>query len=136
MRSAAKLGEMPVALKVAERFTEAQQSLETEASRLGVTPVRPPGDERLIDDLGDQIDDYYGTHSQASARRDVRLLWNVSSSLAHGERWFRDLTSGHEMAAQRRELAELITHRSLDVVCSGLNLLGRRTLFLATASTG
>jgi hypothetical protein len=133
MQKAAELGEMPVALEVAERFAEARQSLEAEADRLGVAPERTPSDQRLIDNLGDQIDDYYGTHRPAIGRRDARLLWNASSSLAHGERWFRDLTSGREMAAQRRELAELITHRSLDVVCSGLNLLGRRTLFLATA---
>jgi len=134
MRAVAELGEMPEVLRVAERFAEARQSLEGEADRLGVAPERPPWDERLIDDLGDEIDSYYGTHGQASGRRDARLLWNASSSLAHGERWFRDLTSDREGADTRgRQLAELITHRSLDVVCSGLNLLFQRTLLLATA---
>ncbi len=46
---------------------------------------------------------------------------------------FRDLTSAREAAEAPRQLAELITHRSLDVVCSGLNLLWQRTLFLTTA---
>jgi hypothetical protein len=133
MHAAAELGEMPAAQGIAGRFAEARQSLEAEADRLGVTPERPPRDGTLIADLGGEIDDYYGTHGPASGRRDARLLWNASSSLAHGERWFRDLTSGSEAAAQRRQLAELITHRSLDIVCSGLSLLGLRILFLATA---
>jgi hypothetical protein len=134
MRAAAELGEMPELQSVAEAFAEARRTLEAEALRLGVAPARPPGDERLIDGLGDEIDNYYGTHGRNSARQDARLLWNASSSLAHGERWFQDLTSASEAAeAQRRQLAELITHRSLDVVCSGLNILWQRTLFLAAA---
>jgi hypothetical protein len=110
--------------------------LEVGGRRLGVTPARPPGDERLIDGLADEIDKYYGTRGRESGRRDARLLWNVSSNLVHGERWFRDLmTTGAVAETQRRQLTELITQRSLDVVCSGLNVLWQRALFLATAPT-
>lgn len=134
MRAAAELGMMPELLSVAEAFGEVGRTLEAEGLRLGVALARPPGDERLIDGLGDEIDNYYGTHGRDSGRRDARLLWNASSSLVHGERWFRDLTSAHVAAqTQRRQLAELITHRSLDVVCSGLSILWQRTLFLAAA---
>ena len=133
MSAAAELGRMPELLNVAEAFEEARQALETEVRRLGVALESPPGDGKLIDGLGGEIDNYYGTDGRDSGRRDARLLWNASSSLVHGERWFRDLTSGREAEAQRSEFAELITQRSLDVVCSGLNILWRRTLFLAAA---
>ena len=81
MLKAAKLGEMPVAREVAERFAEARQSLEAEADRLGVAPKKTPSETAFIDNLGKQIDVYYGTYSPAIGQRDAHLLWNASSSL-------------------------------------------------------
>ncbi|MGC4804997.1 hypothetical protein [Micromonospora sp. DT233] len=87
---------------------------------------RPPRDESMIADLGSAVDSYYGTNSAMS---DVQLLWNTSSSLAHGERWYSTLTAG----PRRAPVADILTDRSFDVVCSGLNVTGLRILTLAAA---
>lgn len=54
---------------------------------------RPPPDERLINERGGDIDEYYGS---SDGRPDLQLLWNAASSLAHGERWYGSLTGGAE----------------------------------------
>jgi len=87
---------------------------------------KPPRDESLIRNLGSEIDRYYGTNDAAS---DLQLLWNASSSLAHGERWYSVLTS----RPHRAEVAEMLTARSLDGVCSGVNVTGLRLQWLAVA---
>jgi hypothetical protein len=87
---------------------------------------KPPRDESLIQNLGSEIDRYYGTNDAAS---DLQLLWNASSSLAHGERWYSVLTS----RPRRAEVAKYLTVRSFDGVCSGVNVTGLRLVWLAAA---
>jgi hypothetical protein len=85
----------------------------------------PPRDEPMIVCLGKDIDNYYGTDNATS---DVQLLWNSASSLAHAERWYSTLTKG-----PRAEVADMLTMRSLDVVCSGINVTALRVTALAAA---
>lgn len=87
---------------------------------------RPPRDESMIADVGSMIDRYYGINTVTS---DVQLLWNMSNSLAHGEGWYPTLTAG----PRRVPVAEILTTRSFDAVCGGLNVTGLRTLTLAAA---
>ena len=85
---------------------------------------RPPRDEEMISELGDDIDDYYGTRS---GRSELQLLWNAASSLAHGERWYTSLVS----RAERKQVAEVLTARSTDAVCSAINVTHLRMICLA-----
>ncbi|MFJ5962046.1 hypothetical protein [Pseudarthrobacter oxydans] len=102
---------------IGEFFERAQTSMESELARVNFTPARPPADGTLVENLGAAIDIYYG--SAGSARQDALILWNASSSLSHGERWFSQLYT---------HLARAFTERSLDVVCSGFNLVHLHTL--------
>lgn len=97
---------------ISEVFESEQNNMKSELERIGFSPARPPLDGRLIEKLADAIDIYYG--SGGSARQDALILWNASSSLAHGERWFSQLYT---------HIAKTFTERSLDVVCSGFNLV-------------
>lgn len=84
--------------------------------------ARPPRDETLIRELGQEIDRYYGS---ADSTADVQLLWSASSSLAHSERWYAALSRG-----ERAAVAEIVTSRSLDVLCSAVNVTWQRVLYL------
>jgi len=117
MDNASKTHENEGFQAIGEAFEKAQISITAELARVGLTPERPPGDTRLIESLGDSIDHYYG--SGGTARQDALMLWNASSSLSHGERWFSQLYP---------HLASVLTDRSLDVVCSGFNLVNLHTL--------
>jgi hypothetical protein len=88
--------------------------------------MKPPRDESLILNLGSEINRYYGTVDAVS---DLQLLWNASSSLAHGERWYSVLTS----RPRRAEIASILTVRSFDGVCSGINVTGLRLAELAAS---
>jgi hypothetical protein len=137
MAAAASLGDLPAFGRVSERFDAARAELQLSGDRHGVNVPRLPGDGRLIDAVGVEIDAYYGTHGPDSARLDARLLWNVSSGLAHGERWFRDMTSSRVGTTEQREqIVETLTNRSLDVVCSALNVSFLRCIFLASTPPG
>jgi hypothetical protein len=137
MAAAASLGHLPAFGQVAQRFTSAHSQLHQAGDKRGVNIPRLPGDGRLIDAIGIEIDAYYGTHGPDSARLDARLLWNVSSGLAHGERWFRDMTTSRVgTTAQREQIVETLTNRSLDVVCSALNVSFLRCLTLASTPPG
>jgi hypothetical protein len=98
-------------------FERAQTSVRSELERVNFSPARPPADGALVEALGASIDVYYG--SGGTARQDALILWNASSSLSHGERWFSQLYT---------HLAKAFTERSLDVVCSGFNLVHLHTL--------
>ena len=89
-------------------------------------PVAPLGDQALIRELASDVDEYCGTTSAAA---DMQILWNVASSLAHGERWFSLLAGG----VGRARLADILTARSLDVVCSGINTTSLRLLWHAVS---
>jgi hypothetical protein len=102
---------------IGEFFERAQTSIKSELERVNFSPARPPADGTLVENLGAAIDIYYG--SGGSARQDALILWNASSSLSHGERWFSQLYT---------HLARAFTERSLDVVCSGFNLVHLHTL--------
>jgi len=82
----------------------------------------------MIRELGDDVDTYYGTDDTSS---DVQLLWNASSSLAHGETWFTQLSVGR----QPRRLGGILTSRSFDAVCSGINTTSLRVVSLAMNPT-
>jgi len=134
MAAAASLGHLPAFGRISERFTSGHSQLHRAGDKRGVNIPRLPGDGRLIDAVGIEIDSYYGTHGPESARLDTRLLWNVSSGLAHGERWFRDMTTSRVgTTAQREQVVETLTNRSLDVVCSALNVSFLRCLALASS---
>jgi hypothetical protein len=125
LRKAAEHG-APTLFKAVANAFERSSAAFTSAAR-GHVPLsnkRPPRDEDLILELGADIDRYYGTDDGTA---DVQLLWNASSSLAHGERWYASLTSGR----RRAEIAEIIAMRSLDVVCSGLNVTALGVVSLA-----
>ncbi len=109
---------------VGDMFTRARSRLLAVAGHLSMhAEKRPPKDEALIHELGQSVDRYYGT---ADAVADLQLLWNTSSSLAHGERWYSTLTSG----SRRARVAETLATRSFDVVCSGINFTFLRIMTL------
>lgn len=122
MRDAVSQGAMPEFGEVASKFDRSYNSL---ADLVSVTPEKQPGDEKLIRALGGDVNSYYGIDDASS---DMQLLWNASSSLAHGETWFSLLSGG----LQRKPLAEIFTARSFDTVCSGINTTSLRILQLAT----
>ena len=90
---------------------------------------KPPRDESLILNLGSEIDRYYGTNDASS---DLQLLWNASSCLDHGERHHSILTS----RPSRAEVAKILTVRSFDGTCSGVNVTGLRLMGLAVSPAG
>jgi len=90
-----------------------------------IAPIKPPRDEALIRELGQDVDNYYGSSDTAS---DMQLLWNASSSLAHGETWFSQISGGDN----RKRLREVLTSRSFDSVCSGINTTSLRITWHAT----
>lgn len=89
-----------------------------------VTPIRYPGDETLVRELGHDVDTYYLSDDGSS---DTQLLWNTSSSLAHGEMWYSILSGGLQ---QRRRFAETLTARSFDIACSGIHVTSLRMTML------
>lgn len=134
MAAAGKLGELQAFEGISEKFADARVRIQRLAEQHALDLPRLPRDGELIDGVGREVDLYYGTRGANSARLDVRLLWNASSGLAHGERWFSDLALPRlATAAQRNQIIETLTNRSLDVVCSALNVTALRCLFLATA---
>ncbi|MCD1144440.1 hypothetical protein LQU92_04180 [Kocuria sp. LUK] len=107
---------------IAIAFERVQHRYERDAGDIRQGKPKVPGDTKLIQDMAADIDAYYGS---VDAKSDAFLLWNASSSLAHGERWYADLHHSSE------HLAQTLTERSFDIVCSGLNLLSQRILHLA-----
>lgn len=102
---------------IAQAFQRAQTEVESELERVQFSAKPPPADTVLVENLGAAIDVYYG--SAGSARQDALILWNASSSLSHGERWFSQMYA---------HLAQAFTERSIDVVSSGFNLVHLHTL--------
>jgi hypothetical protein len=117
LKAAGEASHEPGLLKVADRFEEARRKIEEELQRAGISPVRSPTETQLVNHLGEKVDDYYGEDGRS--KQDALVLWSASSSLSHGERWFSDLG---------KSMAETVTRRSLDVVCSGLNLVWQDSL--------
>ncbi len=109
---------------VAEFFERARDAVRSAAGRMPEIEQRPPRDEELITELGRDIDRYYGGNV---GRSDLQLLWNAASSLSHGERWYTWLAD----AGQREELAKRMTSRSIDAVCSAINVTHLRVVSLA-----
>ncbi len=125
MRKAVEVGAPNLFMSVAVVFDRTRTELRTRAGHvMGAASEKPPRDEELIRDLGRDIDKYYGTENTVA---DLQLLWNVSSSLSHGERWHSLLTSH----ARGAEVARTLTTRSLDAVCSAINVTSLRTVWLA-----
>jgi hypothetical protein len=122
MRDAVSQGAIPEFEQVASKFDRSSSDL---ASLVPLAPVNPLGDEKLIRELGRDVNSYYGSDDASS---DMQLLWNASSSLAHGETWFSLLSGG----LQRKPFAEILTAQSFDIVCSGINTTSLRILQLAT----
>ena len=119
MRDAVGQGAIPQFVSLGAAFERSAVQIESRAPQ---KPERPPVDQVLIQTLGSDVDRYYGTDT---ASADMQVLWNSSSSLSHGERWFSALTSGH----RRSGLADVLTVRSLDAVCSGINTTSLRLLW-------
>lgn len=119
MRFASEQGAPEAFAKVGDFFGRSANSL---AENSPVPPSQVPRDETLIQELGTDVDRYYGTDQ---ARSDVQILWNASSSLSHGERWFSALADGHRQA----KVAETLTARSFDVVSSAINTTSLRVLW-------
>ena len=110
--------------QIGDHFEQARKKMLTIGDEFGA--VQLPKDTPLINEAAQRVDQYYGSKDAVS---DAGLLWNASSSLAHGERWYSDLFQGE----RRRQVADTLTRRSFDVVCSMANLLGQRVLALAVA---
>jgi hypothetical protein len=123
MREAVSQGAIPEFEQVASKFEKSRNKL---AALVPLAPVDPSGDQTMIRELGADVDRYYGTEDASS---DMQLLWNVSSSLAHGEKWFSLLSGG----LQRRPFATILTTRSLDIVCSAINTTSLRIVELVAA---
>lgn len=123
MQAAVDQGALPAFGSVGAAF---ERSANLVASNSPQRPVAPLGDQALIRELASDVDGYYGT---ANASADMQILWNASSGLAHGERWFSVLSSGR----RRSRLADILTARSLDVICSGINTTSLRLLWHASS---
>lgn len=126
MTKAADQGAIPEFRDLADKFERNANSL---AKATTIRPIRPPADEPMILELGNDVDTYYAS---SDAKSDVQILWNASSSLAHGEVWFSELSGGR----RPRRLAEVLTERSFAAVCSGLNVTSLRVASLATEMCG
>ncbi|MGA3541592.1 hypothetical protein ACK8GE_20125 [Micromonosporaceae bacterium DT194] len=122
MRNAVSQGAISEFEQVASKFDRSSSNL---ANLVPLASVDPLGDEKLIRELGSDVNSYYGIDDALSH---MQLLWNASSSLAHGETWFPLLSGG----LQRRPFAEILTAQSFDAVCSGINTTSLRILQLAT----
>lgn len=122
MRKAAERGANPA-------FEEVAKKLEDETAKVMVTtsvkPIKPPAEQLLVIQLGEDVDVYYGSGDGSA---DTQILWNASSSLAHGETWFRLLSDRF----QRKPFMDTVTTRSFDVVCSGINTTAQRVMQLAS----
>lgn len=125
MRDAVSQGAIPEFDDLADNFDRSSSRLSRGVSPV---PIRPPGDQAMIRELGREVDSYYGSDDTSA---DMQLLWNASSSLAHGETWFSQLSGGH----RPRRLAEVLTSRSFAAVCSGLNTTSLRLVALAANAT-
>ncbi|WP_043805716.1 hypothetical protein [Paenarthrobacter aurescens] len=117
MQAASEAATDPGFSGVAGRLEQARRKIEEELQRAGISPIRPPSETQLVIHLGNKVDDYYG--GAGRSKQDALVLWSASSSLSHGERWFAELG---------KPIAKIVTDRSLDVVCSGLNLLWQCSL--------
>ena len=95
MRDAVSQGAISEFEQVASRFEKSCNEL---ANLVPLSPVAPPGDQTMIRELGADVDRCYGTEDASS---DMQLLWNVSSSLAHGEKWFRCSLAGFSVSRSR-----------------------------------
>lgn len=126
MRAAVMQGAIPEFGDLADNFDRNSQTLAQGAS---IAPIQPPRDEAMIRELGEDVDTYYGSSDTAS---DMQLLWNASSSLAHGETWFSQISGGDN----RKRLREILTSRSFDSVCSGINTTSLRITWHATHPIG
>lgn len=124
MRNAVSQGAIPAFGDLADKYETNAIALESTAP---IASARPPGDEVIIRELGQDVDLYYATDDTLA---DVQLLWNASSSLAHGETWFNQLSGG----LQPRRLGGILTSRSFDAVCSAINVTSLRITQLATAA--
>lgn len=122
MRQAVTQGGIPEFGDVADKY---ERNLIDLAEAVPIAPLKPPGDQTMIRELGGDVNDYYGS-GEASSH--MQLLWNASSSLAHGETWFQMLSGG----LQRRQLAEIFTAQSFNTVCSGINTTSLRICWHAT----
>ena len=122
MRAAVLQGAIPEFGDLADNFDRNSQGL---ARGAPVAPIRPLGDEAIIRELGQDVDTHYGSTDAAS---DMQLLWNASSSLAHGETWFSQISGGDN----RKRLREVLTSRSFDSVCSGIDTTSLRITWHAT----
>ncbi len=130
MRKAVRVGAPAAFGAVGAAFDRSRSTLLAAVRSLAVDAEEPPPrDEALIHELGEAVDEHYGS---ADAVPDVQLLWNASSSLAHGERWYSTLTSG----SRRAQVAQTLTTRSFDVVCSGINVVSLRLLTLCLPRQG
>ena len=128
MRKAVEQGAPDVFGAVGATFERSRVAVLSAGQGLTDADKPPPRDESMIVDLGIKINRYYGT---SHATSDVQLLWNTSSSLAHGERWYSTLTT----TPNRAKVAEILTTRSFDVVCSGLHVTALRILTLSAERT-
>lgn len=122
MRAVVKQGGLPEFGGVADKYDRSVTRL---VSQIPTSGIKPPSDESMIRELGCDINRDDGGNDAPSS---MQLLWNASSSLAHGENWFRMLSNGGRGA----ELAEVITVRSLDIVCSGISVTSSRILGLSS----
>lgn len=121
MKKAVDQGAIPEFRDLADKFDRNADRL---ASATTIRPIGSPTDEDMILELGKDVDTYYGSTDAAS---DMQILWNASSSLAHGEVWFSELSGG----IRPRRLAEVLTSRSFDAVCGGINVTSLRVASLA-----
>lgn len=125
MRKAIEVGAPKVFERVAVNLDRKRNALRTDVRDVLTAALsKPPRDEELIRELAGDVDRYYGT---VDAPTDMQLLWNVSSSLSHGERW-HSLLTGRRVEA---EVAHTLTTRTLDAVCSGINVTSLRMVVLS-----
>lgn len=125
MRNAVSQGAISAFGDLADKYEANATALDVSTP---IAAIRPPGDEVIIREMGLDVDLYYGTDDTLA---DVQLLWNASSSLAHGETWFNQLSGG----LRPRGLDRVLTSRSFDAVCSGINVASLRITQLAAAET-
>ena len=126
MKDAVSQGAIPEFGELEDKFRRSSSLI---AETVSMTPINPPGDETMIRELGEDVDAYYGSDDASS---EMQLLWNASSSLAHGESWFLLLSGG----LQRKPFADILTAQSFDIVCSGINTTSLRILWHATTGSG
>jgi hypothetical protein len=126
MLKAVGVGASSLFQSIADVFEGNRTKLQAAGSNLAAASKKPPSDERLIRDLGLDVDRYYGVDGTTA---DLQLLWNIASSLSHGERWHSLLTGRN----RGNEAAQILTTRSIDAVCSAINVTSLRILWLASS---